>query len=184
MRLKKTAALVLAAFMILMSLSGCAKTPAADSAPVESASEAETAVPADPAGPEKTTDPDEPNGETMEETKLRLWIDDTEIAVMWEENASVDALSKMAAEQPVTVRMSMYGGFEQVGSLGKRLPSSDSRMTTAPGDIVLYSSSQIVIFYGSNSWAYTRLGKAAGKTASEMADLLGKGDVTVTISCD
>ena len=78
--------------------------------------------------------------------------------------------------------MSMYGGFEQVGSLGSRLPGNDVQITTSAGDIVLYSSSQIVIFYGSNSWAYTRLGKAADQTAAQMADLLGNGNVTVTIS--
>ena len=100
----------------------------------------------------------------------------------WENNASVEALIGLAEENPITVQMSMYGGFEQVGSLGSRLPSNDVQTTTSAGDIVLYASSQIVIFYGSNSWAYTRLGKAADQTAAQMADLLGNGNVTVTIS--
>lgn len=102
----------------------------------------------------------------------------------WENNESVEALIGLAEENPITVQMSMYGGFEQVGSLGSRLPSNDVQTTTSAGDIVLYASSQIVIFYGSNSWAYTRLGKAADQTAAQMADLLGNGNVTVTISYD
>ena len=78
--------------------------------------------------------------------------------------------------------MSMYGGFEQVGSLGTSLPRDDKQITTNAGDIVLYSGNQIVVFYGSNSWAYTRLGRITDKTASEMADLLGNGNVRITIS--
>ena len=78
--------------------------------------------------------------------------------------------------------MSMYGGFEQVGSLGTSLPRNDKQTTTEAGDIVLYSGNQIVVFYGSNSWTYTRLGRITDKTAAEMADLLGKGNVTITIS--
>ena len=81
----------------------------------------------------------------------------------------------------LTIRMSMYGGFEQVGSLGASLPRNDVQTTTSAGDIVLYSGNQMVIFYGSNSWAYTRLGRITDKSAREMAELLGNGDVTVTI---
>ena len=51
-------------------------------------------------------------------------------------------------------------------------------------DIVLYSSSQIVVFYGSNSWAYTRLGHITDQDASAMATLLGHGAVTITISLE
>ena len=77
--------------------------------------------------------------------------------------------------------MSMYGGFEQVGAIGQNLPRDDSQTTTKAGDIVLYSGNQIVVFYGSNSWAYTRLGHITDKSAQQMADLLGRGDVTITI---
>ena len=120
--------------------------------------------------------------EEIVEKALHLYINEKEVAVTWENNESVEALIGLAEENPITVQMSMYGGFEQVGSLGSRLPSNDVQTTTSAGDIVLYASSQIVIFYGSNSWAYTRLGKAADQTAAQMADLLGNGNVTVTIS--
>lgn len=113
---------------------------------------------------------------------LKLKIGDREITVEWEENESVEALRELAGSEPLTISMSMYGGFEQVGPIGKSLPRNDRQTTTGVGDIVLYSGDQIVIFYGSNSWAYTRLGKIQGLSDQEIADLLGRGNVTITIS--
>ena len=110
---------------------------------------------------------------------LRLYIDGTEVPVTWENNASADALKQLAGDG-LTVEMSMYGGFEQVGSLGKTLPKNDRQTTTEAGDVVLYSGNQLVIFYGSNSWSYTRLGHI-GLSAGEMAGLLSRGNVTVTL---
>ena len=112
--------------------------------------------------------------------QMTVTIDGTPVRVEWEDNDAVDALAELARDG-LTVRMSMYGGFEQVGSLGKALPRSDEQTTTAPGDIVLYAGDQIVVFYGANSWAYTRLGHIADRTAAEMADMLGNGDVTISI---
>ena len=83
-----------------------------------------------------------------------------------------------------SIEMSMYGGFEQVGSIGRSLPRDDAQTTTASGDIVLYSGDQLVVFYGSNSWAYTRLGHIADRTADQMKELLGDGDVTITLSIE
>jgi len=123
------------------------------------------------------------NDTTEEETNmdLILRINDTPVSVDWEDNASVDALRELVREQPLTVEMSMYGGFEQVGSLGTRLPRDDRQTTTGSGDIVLYSGNQIVVFYGSNSWAYTRLGHISDKSAEEMKALLGNGNVSLTL---
>lgn len=84
----------------------------------------------------------------------------------------------MMRESPITIRMSDYGGFEKVGSLGESLPTSDRQTTTEEGDIVLYSGNQIVIFYGTNSWSYTRLGHVDDLDGWEEA--LGNEDVTVT----
>ena len=82
---------------------------------------------------------------------------------------------------PLTIKMSMYGGFEQVGSIGHSLIRNDTPTTTQYGDIVLYSGDKIVIFYGSNSWAYTRLGHI-NLSQQEMTDLLSHGDVTIKIT--
>ena len=131
--------------------------------------------------PESLAPNNESGGEDMEKT-LHLHIGDTEVSAAWEENESVDALAELASSGPLTVQMSMYGGFEQVGSLGTSLPRDDVQTTTQAGDIVLYSGNRIVIFYGSNSWAYTRLGRITDKSASELSALLGNGDVMITLS--
>ncbi len=119
-----------------------------------------------------------------EEMELKLTIADTPVSVEWQDNESVKALKELAEEGPLTVEMEMYGGFEQVGSLGSRLPSSDSQTTTSCGDIVLYSSDRIVIFYGSNSWSYTRLGRITDKSGEELRSLLSNGDVSITIAVE
>ena len=88
------------------------------------------------------------------------------------------------AREGLAIRMSMYGGFEQVGPIGRRLPSQDVQTTTSSGDIVLYSGDQLVVFYGSNSWAYTRLGHITDQSAEQMRELLGNGDVTITLNME
>ena len=114
---------------------------------------------------------------------MQMMIGETPVTVVWEDNASVEALKALAAEG-LTIEMSMYGGFEQVGSIGRSLPRYDAQTTTASGDIVLYSGDQLVVLYGSNSWAYTRLGHIADRTAEQMKELLGDGDVTITLSIE
>ena len=118
--------------------------------------------------------------EGSEETAMKLYIGETEVPVTWEDNASVDALRGLL---PLTIRMSMYGGFEQVGPIGQELPREDRQTVTDAGDIVLYAGDQIVVFYGSNSWAYTRLGHV-DLSREEMTALLGHGDVTLTLRAD
>ena len=112
---------------------------------------------------------------------MQMMIGETPVTVAWENNESVEALKTLAAEG-LTIEMSMYGGFEQVGSIGQSLPRDDQQTTTASGDIVLYSGNQLVVFYGSNSWAYTRLGHITDQTPEQMKVLLGSGDVTITLS--
>lgn len=119
--------------------------------------------------------------EKEQENKMVLKINNEEVLVEWEDNESVEALQKICSEEALTIQLSMYGGYEQVGSIGQSLPRNDINITTDAGDIVLYSGNQIVLFYGSNSWAYTRLGHIVDKSASDMTKLLGNGDVTITI---
>ena len=132
------------------------------------------------------TSPSDDNQTTKEDEtanmKLTLKIDDTKVDVIWADNDSVKALKNLAKDG-LTINMSKYGGFEQVGLIGSTLPSSDTRITTNPGDIVLYSSNQIVIFYGSNTWSYTKLGHI-NLSKSELTDLLGDEDVVITLSLE
>ena len=118
------------------------------------------------------------------EAEMVLRINDQVVQVEWEDNESVEALKELASNGTITIEMSMYGGFEQVGPVGTDLPRNDEQTTTSPGDIVLYSGDQIVVFYGSNSWAYTRLGKIQNMSEEDLTSLLGSSDVTVTISID
>lgn len=120
----------------------------------------------------------------IEETKMKLRIGDQELDVLWEENESVKALEQLVRSNPVSIDMSMYGGFEQVGPLGTKIPSNDKQTETEAGDIVLYQGNQIVVFYGSNSWSYTKLGKIKNMSAGELEDLLGKGNVTIIIEME
>ena len=112
---------------------------------------------------------------------MKLMIGDQEVSVVWEDNESVDALRELVRSGPLTISMSMYGGFEQAGPIGTSLPRKDVQTTTAAGDIVLYSGNQIVVFYDTNSWAYTRLGKITALTSQELTDLLSNGDITIKL---
>ena len=118
------------------------------------------------------------------EKTMIMKIGDTKVNVDWEDNQAVEALRNMAEDGDVTIQMSMYGGFEQVGSIGQSLPKDDKQTTTSSGDVVLYSGNQMVVFYGSNSWSYTRLGHISDKNAEDITDLLSNGDVTITISIE
>lgn len=112
--------------------------------------------------------------------KMILQIGNNNFTATLENNDAVNALVDMMREALVVIQMSDYSGFEKVGSLGTSLPTSNKQTTTQSGDIVLYNGNQIVIFYGSNSWSYTRLGKI--DDLSGWTDALGSGDVTVTFS--
>ena len=97
-----------------------------------------------------------------------------------ENNAAVEELLNMMKEGPVTVQMDDYSGFEKVGPLGKSLTASNSQTTTAAGDIVLYNGNNIVMFYGSNSWSYTRIGKI--EDLSDWEKALGSGSITAVFT--
>ena len=122
--------------------------------------------------------------EDIGDSTMTMKIGDTKVNVDWEDNQAVEALRNMAEDGDVTIQMSMYGGFEQVGSIGQSLPRDDKQTTTSSGDVVLYSGNQMVVFYGSNSWSYTRLGHISDKDEAGMTELLSNGDVTITISME
>ncbi|MDE5931971.1 MAG: hypothetical protein K2H40_05740, partial [Lachnospiraceae bacterium] len=118
--------------------------------------------------------------EENEEMKMNVRIGDINFTATLESNDATDAFVEMMEKEPVVIQMSDYAGFEKVGSLGRSLPANNSQITTKAGDIVLYQGNQIVIFYGSNTWSYTRLGRIDDLTGWE--DALGSRDVIVTFS--
>lgn len=139
-----------------------------------------TTEPSQPTTQESNTTTQTNEDDELMNKTLTLKIGNNEVSVNWLDNDSVTALKELAKDG-LTINMSKYGGFEQVGSIGTTITSADSRITTNPGDIVLYSSNQIVIFYDSNTWSYTKLGHI-NLSKGELTDLLGDEDVTITIS--
>ncbi len=171
--MKRALALGLALLVLLMS--GCTRRPVAEQ------EEAVTPPPAEEAIPESTEEISEEEEEVAMET-LTMRIGETQVTVDWEENESVDALRQIVRSGPLVIQMSMYGGFEQVGPIGQSLPRNDVQTSTMAGDIVLYAGDQLVVFYGSNAWAYTRLGHITDPDAQGLAELLGAGDTEITIA--
>ena len=100
------------------------------------------------------------------------------LAATLADNSSAMAFYELLEKGPVTIKMTDYGNFEKVGPLGTKLPRNDTQITTQAGDIILYQGNQITIYYDTNSWNFTRLGKVDGVTQAELKKILGKGNVT------
>lgn len=143
-----------------------------------------------PEKPEPSTEADAPVEEEppVEESAqvptLMLSIDGTPVTVLWEDNETVSELLTAVQNGAIEVSASRYGGFEQVGRLPQSFSRNDVQTMTQPGDIVLYSGNQLVIFFGSNSWSYTRLGHVNGMSSEELSDLLNKDVVMIELSAE
>ena len=118
------------------------------------------------------------------QTKVQLKVGGNSMTATLTDNEATRELTKLLEQGDITIRMSDYGGFEKVGALPQSFPTSNTQITTEPGDIMLYQGNNMVIFYGTNSWSYTRLGKIDGATASNLRQFLGNGDVTLTLSLE
>ena len=177
--MKKRLIIMLVIVMSLISVSCNDREETQSAGTPEETQQAETAD----AYPDEEQNTDN-NEEKRGRMEMTLLINGEEVNVKWEDNESVRALADLTAKEPVTIDTSRYGGFEQVGGLGTTLPSNDADTTTEPGDIVLYTESNIVVFFGTNSWAYTRLGHIEGKSRDELRDMLGSNNVVLTITSD
>ena len=127
------------------------------------------------------------DSEVMAQTmtqKMYITIDGKTLSVELVDNAATQTLVTALQEGDITYEAHDYGGFEKVGALGRSLPTSDTQTTTQAGDVILYNGNQIVLFYGSNSWSYTRLGRIEYSTQAELESFLkaGQGNVTVKLS--
>lgn len=120
--------------------------------------------------------------EPMKEAQFYITANGTTFTANFAENGSADAFRDLLREGDLTIDMSDYGSFEKVGSIGTSLPRKDTQISTATGDVMLYQGSQIVIFYGTNSWSYSRLGKVDGASAEDLLSAFGSGDVAMTFS--
>ena len=132
---------------------------------------------------EEQNEGNEENDNTMPET-IKITVSGKTLSVKIDDNEATKALVTALREASITYEANDYGGFEKVGPLGRSLPTSDTQITTQAGDVILYSGNQIVLFYGSNTWSYTRIGKMQYESLDELKSFLkeGEGIISVTLS--
>ncbi|MDE6701673.1 MAG: hypothetical protein K2K10_11805 [Acetatifactor sp.] len=129
--------------------------------------------------------PDQENSEQEEtEMKMKVQVGDTIFTATLAENSSVDALKELMADGPLTLNMSDYAGMEKGADLGVTLPQNNEQMDAQAGDIILYQGRTFVIYYDTNSWSLTPIGKIDNVDAEELREVLGTGNVTVTLSVE
>ena len=125
---------------------------------------------------------DETKDNEQNKDKMEIKIGDTTLTATLVENSSTEALKNALAEESITIEMRDYGNMEKVGSFGRDFPRNDEQITTEAGDLILYQGSAFVIYYAPNSWNFTRLGKIDNITQQELKEVLGSGNVSVTLS--
>ncbi len=132
--------------------------------------------------------PDTGSGDAQEqevtEMKMKIQVGDTTFTATLEENSSVDALKELMSDGPLTLNMSDYAGMEKGADLGVELPQNNEQMNTQAGDIILYQGRTLVIYYDTNSWSLTSIGKIDNVDTENLKAVLGTGDVTVTLSLE
>ncbi len=167
--MKRILPILLLVALLCIIFAGCGKTETSpiDRTPSESISE--------------SSKPDSTLQNTSEDT-MYIIIGEHALNVKMADNSSAKALLELLKDGDITVDAHDYGSFEKVGSLGTKLPTNDEQITTEPGDVILYQGDQITVYYDTNSWNFTRLGKIQGVTAEELKAILGDGDVTMVLS--
>ncbi len=115
---------------------------------------------------------------------IKIKVNSNVLEVKLEDNEATKSLIERLKNGDISVNANEYGGFEKVGNLGFSLPRNDKSITTSAGDIVLYQGNQISLFYNSNSWSYTKLGKVQNVSGAELKNILGSGNVTLILSID
>lgn len=154
------------------NLSAENETPSGPDAQAEDESQTDTNAQSDENTPTQTDDPAE---------QLRLTVNGKVLDVAWENNETVAQILDYAEQGEIRVNATRYGGFEQVGSLPQSFVRNDVLTTTQPGDIMLYSGNQIVLFYEQNTFRYTKLGHINGLSDKELTDLLQQDSVQIIL---
>lgn len=167
------------ALLLALALTDCGAVPSAPQ-------RAETAPTAEPfvSGTPETSAPQETGGPSAapqeEETMLYIQIGDATLTAVLEDNPSAQALAELLEDGPVTLEAENYGGFEKTARLPEALPQNDARITAGPGDVMLYQGDTVVLFYGSNTWSYTKLARITETEGLETA--LSGGETAFTLS--
>lgn len=165
--MKNGVLLVLSLLLVFFSCSGCG-------------SAAETPVSFVSQSSETLSD----SSQEETETTLKIQIGDNYFTASLANNTTVDAFKELLADGPLTLNMSDYAGMEKGVDLGVTLPQNNRQMNTVAGDIILYQGRTFVIYYDTNSWSLTPIGKIQNTDADTLRKALGTGDVTVTLSLE
>lgn len=161
---------ILSILLALFGLSGCA-LGGTSSAPAD---------PSQPSVSQPESSQSAGDASSEEDTMLKITVGDQEFLASFEDNSSAREFQELLAQEPLTIQMEDYGGFEKVGALDSTLTRNDQRITTQPGDVILYQGNQVTIYYGTNTWSFTRLARITDLTG--LTDALGNGTVQVTFS--
>ena len=166
--MKRILSVFLSAVMLCIVFTGCAST---------------NTPPAESTAPSSGIEDNKDDDTTLsQEDIMYIIIGEHTLPVKLADNSSAAALRELLKQGDITVDAHDYGNFEKVGSLGTELPTNDEQITTEPGDVILYQGDQITVYYDTNSWSFTRLGKIQGVSADELKAILGEGDVRMVLS--
>ena len=185
-------AFTLAFLAVLILLTGCSAQSANEgsftneAAGTENEGEKTTSLETTPASPSVITNETvasaSEQGENMDTTIIQLDVNGRTLQATLENNSSAEAFTALLEDGPLTVTMNDYASMEKVGPLGTSLPRNDTQTTTSSGDLILYQGNQIVLYYDTNSWSFTRLGHVENVGAEELRAILGTGSATITFS--
>ena len=126
------------------------------------------------------TNNNESSGE-LKVSEIIIEVNGKKLTVSLEDNSSTVALVEKLKNQDIVVEAHDYGDFEKVGELGFSLPRNDTQITTKAGDLILYQGNQLSLYYDVNSWNFTKLGEIKNTSTKELKELLGSGDVKLTL---
>lgn len=122
----------------------------------------------------------------IEDVKVYLTINNEKLSLLLYDNEAARALIERLQQGNITCTVDDYGNFEKAGSLGFSLPRDDEPITTGVGDVMLYQGNQIVLFYGENTWNYTRLGHIVGYSSELITGILrdtnGATEITLSLN--
>ena len=122
------------------------------------------------------------NMEEINMDEIIIKVNGRVLNVKLEDNTSAKAFAEKLKSGDITISAHDYGNFEKVGNLGFSLPTNDKNITTEAGDLILYQGNQITLYYDTNNWSFTKLGKVQNVSQEELKDILGSGNVELTFS--
>ena len=120
------------------------------------------------------------NNNQMENTSVIITVNGKEFNAVFYNNETANAFINM---MPLTLNMNELNGNEKYYNLSTTLPVNSERVgSIKKGDIMLYGSNCIVVFYESfnTPYSYTKIGYI--ENTENLSSALGSGSVSVTFN--